>query len=124
MSSKNNFRHLYTDVSIALTCGALISVLIELLNPGLMSSIVNISALWALAVVIDFTGISCSLFSGSLDRLQQQYVEVSLALSSVLLLLYFSLQYSAHLLGLGIVFVICGVCAVNVWKFYDRRGNN
>jgi hypothetical protein len=110
---------LYTDLCIVVSTGAVVLLIIELLRPGLVSTVIDISSMGVMALVLAFCGAWFGLYVDSLDRLQEGYLRGSLLLFFILFFVYFSLQLRGHLLGLGVAGIILLLCLISSYQFYD-----
>lgn len=116
-------RTLVRDAVVSLALTASISLLLELIIPGLISSLIDLNALIALAVVVFLAEILLCERVISTRRQKAFFLPGSVTLV-ILLLYYFALQLVGNLLALAVCFLVGAVLAVSFFLMYDRRSNN
>ncbi len=117
----NTTKIIYTDICIVMSTGALLLTGLEFTQPGLISSLVDISSLWIIAIAMGSIGVWRGWFVDALDRWQIRYINASLVVSCGICCMVISLQLGAHLLGLAVVAASMLVVLANSILSYDSR---
>lgn len=119
--SQGGWRIVVTDACIVSVSWTVVLLGIEILRPGFVSGVLDLSLLAMAAIALALLGVSFSWFTTMLDRLQIRQVTWSSISVLLLALTIFSLQVRGHLLGLLMFVALGALISITLYALIHSR---